>query len=356
VSPSRISVVVLVAALTATLLATPALARARRPVGKDPVRPGMRYHGDFPDPSVIRVGRRYYANSTTTDGLNVPTLISTNIRVWRARTATATDPRGDALLRTASWSAGRQRRDGRFVATVWAPSVTRLGPRRYVLAYATVKRGPRRRMCVSLATAPTPAGPFTDRTRRPTVCPAHGAIDPQVYRPRRGRPWLVWKVDRRPASIRTHAMNRRGTRLLRRARTHVLARAAMRWEGRVIENPAMIRFHGRYYLFYSGNGYATARYAVGYLVCRSDHGGCRRTRSRPLLASHGGLAGPGGATPFVDRAGRLRLAYHAWRRGAVGYSRTHACLRRPAGCGQRRLYIATIRPDHRGRLHVVQRR
>ena len=31
------------------------------------------------------------------------------------------------------------------------------------------------------------------------------------------------------------------------------------------------------------------------------------------------LAGPGGATPFVDRPGRLRLAYHAWRTGNVGY-------------------------------------
>ena len=31
------------------------------------------------------------------------------------------------------------------------------------------------------------------------------------------------------------------------------------------------------------------------------------------------LAGQGGATPFLDRSGRLRLIYHAWRTGNVGY-------------------------------------
>lgn len=360
-APSRIelrpTVVLLVVAVLATLLSVPAVAEARRsPVGKDPFRPGKKYAGDFPDPTVIRVGGRYYASSTTTDGLNLPTLISANLRIWQARTATTVNPSGDALLHTPVWSARRKRRDGRYTATVWAPSVTRMGPGRYVLAYATRHRGPRHRMCISLATGTSPDGPFTDRSRRPTVCPRRGAIDPQVFRPRRGRPSLVWKVDHHPALILTRKMNRRGTALLRKARTHVLARPAQRWEGRVIENPAMIRYRGRYYLFYSGNGYATSKYAIGYLVCRTQRSGCARPRTRPLLASHARLAGPGGATPFVDRAGRLRLAYHAWRRGAVGYSRARACLRRPAGCGQRRLYVATIRPDHRGRLHVVRRR
>ena len=54
------------------------------------------------------------------------------------------------------------------------------------------------------------------------------------------------------------------------------------------------------------------------------------------------LAGPGGAAPFFDRAGRLRLAYHAWRTGRVGYPSTDGCRETNAGCPQRRLYIATL--------------
>ena len=91
-------------------------------------------------------------------------------------------------------------------------------------------------------------------------------------------------------------------------------------------------------------------------VCRTIFGDCHRPRKRPLLASHGNLAGPGGAAPFVDRNGRLRLAYHAWRKGQVGYATSPKCKFTKRGCPQRRLYVATVRPDHAGRLTVVRRR
>ena len=61
-----------------------------------------------------------------------------------------------------------------------------------------------------------------------------------------------------------------------------------------------------------------------------------------LLATGPYLAGPGGATPFLDRAGRLRLVYHAWRTGQVGYPSNDSCLRTSAGCPQRRMYVAIL--------------
>ncbi len=347
----------LVGVLVVSLLAvSPAGARPVKS-GWEPLTPGAPYRSDFPDPSVLRVGFRYFAHATNTHGVTLPTLISTDLRTWRARPAEPGNPLGDGLLRTASWSDGVELPGNRFRSEVWAPTVTRMRSGRYVLAYATRVRGPHRnRMCISIATSRAPQGPFVDRTRRPTVCPPHGAIDPQVFKPARGRPWLVWKVDHHPARIFTRAMNRTGTALLRRSRPHLLARVAQRWEGGVIENPGMVRYRGRYYLFYSGNHYATRRYAISYLVCRTVFGGCVRPRQRPLIASRGSIAGPGGAAPFVDRAGRLRLAYHAWRHGRVGYATSTACRSKPGGCGQRRLYVATVRPDRAGRLMVVRRR
>lgn len=357
VHPPRALLLILTFVLLATLVVGEETAQAR---GTDHYRPGHRYTGDFPDPSVLKVGRRYVAYGTTTSGRNLPVLRSTNLRTWHARTASRTSPTGDALIRVARWARGVRRSHGRVRGSVWAPSVTRLGPHRYVLAYATRVRKPRSRrgrMCVSVAVSRSSLGPFRDRSRRPVVCPRRGAIDPQIYRPPgKRRPWLIWKVDSRPSRILVRPMNLRASQLRARSRTRVLVRPALRWENKIVENPGMIRYRGRYYLFYSGNRYDSRRYAVGYLICRTWKGGCHRPRKRPLLASHGRLAGPGGAAPFIDRKGRLRLVYHAWHRGKVGYSRRMMCRRHPARCGQRRLYVAMVRPGKAGVLRVVRRR
>ena len=45
----------------------------------------------------------------------------------------------------------------------------------------------------------------------------------------------------------------------------------------------MIRYAGRYYLFYSGAGYANSSYATGYAICDTPLGPCRRVSDRPLL-------------------------------------------------------------------------
>ncbi|MBO9523391.1 MAG: family 43 glycosylhydrolase [Nocardioidaceae bacterium] len=346
---------VLLALLTTCLVAGAVPASAREaPLGQDPIVPGASYRGDFPDPGVVRAGSTYYAVSTSSGGLNVPSLASHDLRTWYARRASAASPAGDALPRVASWAAGVEQPDGRFRAPVWAPSLARIGPGRWVLAYATKLRGsPYQRMCISVATGTSPAGPFVDRSTKPLVCPLRGAIDPYVFVAPNGRPWLLWKIDRSPARIYTQMMDRTGTRLSAFDKRHYLMGAAQAWERGIVENPAMVRYRGRYYLFYSGNDYATTRYAIGYLVCRTWYGGCVRPRKRPLMPSMLGLAGPGGGSPVIDTAGRLRLAYHAWTAGAVGYPDSLECRATLAGCGQRRLYVAWLdAPRRTGYLFI----
>jgi beta-xylosidase len=346
-------------AIACQLVSQPVLAGPARPapIGQDPIVPGQVYRGDFPDPSILRIGPRYYAYSTTSYGLNVPMMTSTDLRTWVARSATTDSPTGDALPRTAPWSMSPTQPNP---TGPWAPSVTKLGAHKFVLAYAVQVAGaPGTRMCISLARAASPYGPFVDTTTSPTVCPARGAIDPQVFVTPSGRPWLVWKADHFPAKLYTKPMNTAGTRVLS-APSHFVAKVAQPWEGSIIENPAMIRFHKRFYLFYSANSYASTRYAIGYLICTSWKGGCTRPRQKPLLATGGTIAGPGGPTPFLDTRGRLRLGYHAWTVGKVGYPTTAQCREEPGGCGQRRLYLATLalksgRLGAEGRLRVVQR-
>ena len=350
-SRSRIPVVllclvVLLATATSALL-EPAAARSTLPTpkGQDPIVAGQPYTGDFPDPWIMRVGSRYFAYSTTSDGVNVPMLTSTDLRTWVARTASSDNPRGDALVTPAAWSGAQG---------PWAPSVTRIARHHYVLAYAVqVAAAPDVRMCISLAHARTPYGPFADSTTAPVVCLRRGAIDPQVYVAPNGRPWLLWKKDHFPARLVTQPMNRSATRVRPGVKPRFLAKVTQPWEGSIIENPAMIRVKKRYYLFYSANSYATTRYAIGYLICTSWKGECRKPRKKPLLATGGAIAGPGGPAPFLDTSGRLRLGYHAWRAGQVGYPSTLDCQATDS-CGQRRLYVAKLRVKSGGRLRVVR--
>jgi beta-xylosidase len=236
----------------------------------------------------------------------------------------------------------------------WAPSVTRISKNDYVLAYSVqVASAPSHLMCISLAHASSPMGPFVDTTAGPTVCPSRGAIDPQVFIAPNGRPWLVWKRDLYPAKLWTQPMDMAATGVLPGKKAHFLAKVTQEWEGSIIENPAMIRYKKRYYLFYSANSYASTRYAIGYLICKSYKGDCRKPRKKPLMHTAGGIAGPGGPAPFVDTRGKLRVGYHAWSAGAVGYAQTgDPCSFVPGTCGQRRLYVAKlgVKPD--GRLKV----
>lgn len=322
------------------------------------------FQGEFADPSLLRVGRRYYAFATTGIGSHVPVLTSTDLHRWVriARAGTLEGDRGtvDALPELASFAAWRQTRHNPG-AGVWAPSVAKVG-KRYVMAYAIkVLRSPHRR-CIALAVSARPGGPYRNARSRPIVCSKdpEGAIDPEVFVSRAHRVYLLWKTSGIKHRKRTRLWSRRmsasGTRFRRGSRPHELLRTRQRWEGNVIENPALIRYAGRNYLFYSGNTYSTRRYATGYAICATPTGPCRRVTRRPLLHSGHGIAGPGGATPLVDRHGRLRLGYAAWDAGHVGYQPRERCSRTRYGCDHRRLHVALLRVRARGRLAVVRLR
>jgi beta-xylosidase len=329
---------------------TPARGQLPAPVGSDKFATGGSYRGDFPDPAVLRVGTTYYAYSTTVSSLNLPVVASTDLVHWRAL--------GEGLKRPARWALTRKV-GKRLFARTWAPSVARFG-NRYVHAYATPAKGAAdHRMCISISTSKKPWGRFVDRTRRPFLCPANrGAIDPQFFTAPNGLRYLLWKSEQTatyPSQLWSTRISQDGSKLFS---THgLLLTTQQPWEGRVIENPSMIAYAGRYYLFYSGGSYANSTYATGYATCRSPLGPCTRASAAPLLATGAKVAGPGGAMAFLDVANRLHLAYAAWDYANAGYPKSTACLHTAKGCPQRRLHIASLRPstDRSGALVVTSR-
>ena len=102
--------------------------------------------------------------------------------------------------------------------------------------------------------------------------------------------------------------------------------------GDVLGKPfyVMAEIDGTLFLFYSGNDWATANYAIGYAVCETVTGPCTKPLDQPLHASTADAKGPGGQTVVIG-GDTVALGYHAWLPGKVD-TRT----------GQRRLYLGEV--------------
>jgi beta-xylosidase len=97
------------------------------------------------------------------------------------------------------------------------------------------------------------------------------------------------------------------------------------WERDVIEAPTVLLRDGVYYLFYTGNGYNTRNYAIGYATADTLLGPYTKAAENPILATEaavgappGEAAGPGHQSIIEDDDGDLWMAYHAWDVARVG--------------------------------------
>jgi beta-xylosidase len=263
------------------------------------------YPGDFPDPAMMVVGGSYWAYSTGSAGRNLQVMQSADLQTWPT---TPTDP----LPLLPSWAT---------VGSTWAPSVVPQGDRYRM--YYTVRETSSARQCVSVASASTPGGPFTDISSGPLVCQLNhlGSIDPSVLTSGTNR-YLLWKSDDNAAGGQTHLWAQQlsddGLSL-----TGTLARLLDQteaWQRPAIEGPDMIAVGTTFYLFYGAGDWASSGAGIGYAICSSPLGPCINQSTRqPWLDSRPRALGPSGPSTFTDLTGMTRLAYHAWTNGVVGY-------------------------------------
>jgi beta-xylosidase len=263
------------------------------------------YAGDFPDPFVLKLPGSWLAFGTNSAGVNVQTLSSSDLVHW--------EKGADALPTLPSWAAS-----GR----TWSPSVLAV-PAGYALYYSSRHEASGHQV-LSVGVSANPAGPFVDRSSRALVDQVDlgGSIDPDSFLDGDGSAYLLWKADAnavgQPTSLWGAPLASDGTTLAG-SPTRLLDQDA-RWEGPLIEAPAMIRHDDTYYLFYSAGWWNTADYAIGYAIGPSPIGPFRKQTVRgPWFASQGQVAGPGGQAFFSDGQHQLRMAYHGWDPGKVRY-------------------------------------
>lgn len=312
------------AALTATTTVSPtvagptATATLAGPSFTNPV-----YKSDFPDPYVLRVDDTYYAYGTTNGG-------TVNIRVIKSDDLVNWENLGDALPALPKWSV-------LSAGYTWAPGVVQIGDK--FLMYYVARDQDVDRQCIGVAVSDKPEGPFIDPNNEAFVCQTKlgGSIDAYPFQDDDGKLYLLWKNDGNCCNLEVglwiQELSRDGMNLV--GKPVELIQRDQPWERPLIENPAMVKHNGKYYLFYSGNWWESFEYAVGYAVCDTVKGPCVKPLNKPWFEYKAPVMGPGGEAFFTDTEGNLWMAYHAWTGANVGYS----------GGGQRSLRIDLVTFD-----------
>jgi beta-xylosidase len=264
---------------------------------------GLVYPFDFPDPSVMLVGRTYYAYATNSVAGNIQIIDSTDLSHWTAI--------GNALPSLPAWATANY---------TWAPAIASIGGT-FLLYYAVDVAGSGKE-CISVATASQPQGPFSDKSTAPLECQKSlgGSIDPASFIDTNGTPYLVWKSGGPGSSkIWSQQLAPSGTSFATGTNPSPLLVPDQSWEAGTVEAPDLVTTGGTYYLFFSGNDWNSANYAVGVATCTGPLGPCTDSTAKPILSSGGGVAGPGGESVFADTSGSYWIAFHAWVPGAVGF-------------------------------------
>ena len=250
--------------------------------------------GDHPDPSIIRVGNDYWAACTSSAwGPLFPLMHSRDLVNW--------EPTGGVLKRRPDWAMG----------DFWAPEISAFHGRYFVYFTARQRDG---RLTVAVATAAKPGGPYTDHG--PLVAQADGSIDPSAVTDGDGVRYLIWKEDgnsrNQPTPIWAQRLDDAGTKLV--GQPHELIRNDAAWEGPLVEGPFILRRHGWFYLFYSGNGCCGrgCSYALGVARSRALLGPWQKDPANPILAGNETWRCPGHGSIVLDKSDRCWFLYHAY--------------------------------------------
>jgi beta-xylosidase len=264
--------------------------------------------GDYPDPSVIRVGDEYWATVTSgTWAPHFPLLRSRDMVNWRVS--------GYVFMKAPAWVKG----------DFWAPEIVEDRGRFFVYYTARRDEGAKKTgtLCVAVATAARVEGPYADGG--PLVCQIPelknvGSIDAFFVRDEKDDPYLVWKADGndaepdQPTSIFAQRLTEDGTRLTGK-RKEILRNDA-RWERHVTEGSFIIRRGGWFYHFYSGNACCGrgCDYALGVARSRRLLGPWEKNPKNPILAANDEWQCPGHGSIVETPDGRDFLLYHSYRR------------------------------------------
>ena len=269
---------------------------------------------DFPDPAALKAPDGFYYAYATQGGAEGA---MRNIQVARSSDLVTWEQVGDALPEKPDWASRTQ--------DFWAPHVLRDGEKYYLYYSAkpdAALTDRSRGLCLAVATADKPAGPFRD-SGRPLQCgPGFINIDPMAYDdPATGKRLLYWGSGFGPIKVQELAPDRlsfAGGSVAADLLHPVKSDDPNEYQ-RLIEGAWVVRRGGWYYLFFSGDNCCgpKAHYAVLVARSRSATGpfetlaAATGAPSSVILERRGTWIAPGHNSIIQDSQGVDWMLYHA---------------------------------------------
>jgi arabinan endo-1,5-alpha-L-arabinosidase len=262
---------------------------------------------DFPDPAVVRAGNGSFYVYATQGGTPMR-----NIQAARSEDLVTWTELPDVLPVKPGWASKTQ--------DFWAPDVYRSGDRWFLYysakpdaALSDDKRG----LCLAVASADRPEGPFTDKGE-PLLCgESFVNIDPFAFDdPATGKTFLYWgsgfgpiKVQELGADRMSFAAGSKPVDLV-----PVIKTEDTREYRRLVEGAWVTLRDGWYYLFFSGDNCCGPKAHYATMVARSRSAtGPFEVRERPLylvLEANQRWVAPGHNSVIRDDAGTDWILYH----------------------------------------------
>lgn len=250
--------------------------------------------GDYPDPSIVKVGSDFYVTATTSEWAPIfPILHSRDLVNWANV--------GAVFEKRPEWSVG----------SYWAPEIHEYKGKFFLYYVARKKDGP---LSIAVATADKPTGPYTDHG--PFISQPAGSIDPVAVDDENGKRYLIWKEDgnsrKEPTVLWIQALTADGLRV--EGEKKEIIRNDLPWEGNVVEGPFVIRAHGYFYLIYAANACCgnACHYGVGVARAKNLLGPWEKDTRNVLVQENELWKCPGHGSIVKLDNGDFYFIYHAY--------------------------------------------
>ncbi len=257
---------------------------------------------DIGDPFVLAEGSGYYLFATGG---------SIGFNVWRSGNLRTFEK--SKALKKVNWASG----------DYWAPEVYKVGEQYVMLFTARMRENGSLRTGVAFASSPQ--GPYEDPLGKPLMDFGYATIDATLSWDDAGNPYLIYVRDcsenfengRQESHI--YGVRLSDDLLSVQGDPVLLLKPEGEWETRSgdplwNEGPAVVKHDGKYYLFYSVNGYWMKEYSVSVAVADAPLGPYTKQENNPLLVyaeNEKGVtvSGPG-HNAFFTVGDELFTSYH----------------------------------------------
>ena len=274
-------------------------------------------NADHPDPGVLLLEDGSYAAVTTSNNADnaFPILHSQDLVHWESK---------GYVFPQGSWPTWAYK-------DMWAPEIHRVNGN--YLIYFTGRDRDTDLLSIGVAVASDSSDPFSSYRDfgRPFIqnhtMPGLGVIDVHYFEDTQdaNRPYLVWKTDGNaigvPSVIYLRELHQDGLSFASDEPTIELISSDREFEHGIVEGAWLINEKGFYFLFYSGDGFASVGYDVSVARSRNVRGPYEKFGKAILgtdferfsSGENSTFVGPGHCSVVRGNDSNWWMVYHSWR-------------------------------------------